>query len=791
MSEITTHEQNVATRTIDFDFDFKGNINGIEVIKTKGDGDVSTTKDRGTWASVRANLQFLLDQRKVRLKLCYKVEECQGDQTVLYFDAMKEYSFEDFYNVGVFDRYENNGRVHKTSIPTDIEIVGSYGDAYVMSSFVGEHHEYMKPTPWNREKAKQTLGLPYSMLPDEQLKKTPLNSVVEARTSVIQAWLPVDNLKMKVDGTGNDLAGQGNIAISGKVVFTLKRTDSINVVTIVEDIQNEGVQPVTQGNENKVEKFSHVVDSAFCRGYDICKSYADSSSCRDFVLDYKKLNEYKRIKFDPNGGLDSYIVSGEGLSEYTSSLERHINLKVAGGAKGASFSSETDMTFNVSKKEKAGYKYLTQKDIYYKQTYTVAGHGAPNQLTGFLSPLFLDDLKKLTPVGIIEKYGTHVVLGMRVGTSFYYHMKYRESMLDKSTASTFKNVSSIKYDKEEGGVSKNGVSNEQSKSHDIYQDLKDSNGGKMTMEMLKEINQYYANAKKTTPEQAAENKKKGKGIFFSLESAYEENRASSLLQEDKSTEISCSGHGGDETLLANVSRNNDPATYEKWRASVNESNWCFCDFVPGTLVPIYELIPAGCGCTAQEIRQASEAYQVANSRVAEPLYRDIVYASFDTSGKRNTENAYQDALDQGDKSSDTEIDSKKGKDIYWKLRVELLNFDEDNTCGFSVSIKVFEGGRSGSKTVLFNHKSDVIMKPEGCSRALIDTDKLGKTSVFTAEGDWIGQFHGWQDATSDVRKTASKVFDCDNGVYVMLDGPGDDLDHIGVKGKLIIPIMAY
>ena len=294
MSEKITYEKNVVIKTLDFDFDFKGNVNGIKVEKTKGDGDVSTTKDRGTWASTNASLRFMLDEKKVRLRLTYKVEELKGDQTSLYFNAEKEYSFADFFEMGKYDRHEGDGRIHKISTPT-LEIVGSYGDAFVMTSFVGEQHNYMTPEPWDRAKAKQTLGLPFSMMPDDQLAKAGMGKIVDDRTSIPREWLPLTHLKMKIDDTGNDLTGLGNIAIKGKVQFTLKHTDNIKVITTIEDVAVSDMNPMTHGNEVKVTKFHKVVDSVLCRGYDICGGYADDNSCKDRVLDYKKLNEYNRI----------------------------------------------------------------------------------------------------------------------------------------------------------------------------------------------------------------------------------------------------------------------------------------------------------------------------------------------------------------------------------------------------------------------------------------------------------------------------------------------------------------
>ena len=215
----------------------------------------------------------------------------------------------------------------------------------------------------------------------------------------------------------------------------------------------------------------------------------------------------------------------------------------------------------------------------------------------------------------------------------------------------------------------------------------------------------------------------------------------------------------------------------------------FCDFVPGYLVPIYKLIPAGHKLTAEAIKRASDDHQqwAVKSR---NMRSGIKLVTFETNGDVNTRNVQRASA----KDHDEEIGTKQGKNVYWKLTVQLLNVEDGGRCGFGISLRVSEGGMSDPSSVLLNTYTKVVDLELGLSQMSINTDYFGGgEAVFTAEDTWTGQFHGWHDATSSVLKGTAGTVLCHEGntVEIMVDDKGKDLGHIGVKGTIMIPWIGY
>lgn len=769
MSTKITYTQSVETKSYYKPFSMLGNINGATVKKLKahlGDGDIYITKNSFTITSLQANLSFNATTNRVRLKVRYAVWEngynanaTKGSKDYLHFDAYQDYDVSEFVREGKRSWVENNGRVKKESTPA-AQFNGTYNEFYLTDYFKGERKSWLTPDKKWGEKANR-----------------------------LQAWMPISDIRMKIDGSGSELTKSGNIGVSGYIRFTIKRIDNIKITTTIDDVSSNTLLNPTRGNEIKTDEkdMPRILDSLMCRGYDICGGYADLDSCKDRVLDYKKLNDYNRLKRVVSNKNTTEIFSGEGIEEYTSSIEKSLNVKVSAHAFGASFSNETSTTFKEDTSSKTGYKYLTQKDVFEKETYTVSGMTNPGSLTGFLTPEFLKDLNMLNASQLVYKYGTHVLLGVKLGSNFFYSMKYKESSSKRSTSSTFKNTTSISYNND-GSVKKDSGNKAKSETEKIYDDLV-SNGG-LSADKLTAYAKYLEAAKKTTPEQAAKNDSKGssggggKGIGGSIEVSYSESTASTSLQEDKSTEIKCYGNGGDAALLSLISRNNDISKMEEWIKTVYKNEPCFADFVRDSLVPLYEFIPVGYRINAQDVKKASEDYQISkNKRQGVPIQKSI-RVNFNTLGnKSNTQLIH----------GDWEVSSHTGKKIYWRVRVELVNFD-DGHCGYAISFTVKEGGRTGAQSILMSHAEYSIPMAVGCSTMAIDTSKLNGQCVFESDAEWVGKFHGWHDATNSVRSSGSarKVIDCDGAlVGVQLDGSGDDWDHIGIRGTLVIPWIGY
>lgn len=765
MSSTITYGKVYESKTYYQPFVFRGNIEA-KVKKLKehlGDGDIGSKDKTYTMTALTANLSFNATTNIVRLTVRYAVWEPnyninakKSNQDYLYFDAYQNYDVSEFVRAGKRTWTENRGSVKKESTPT-AELASSHNEFYITDFFNNKRHDWVKPSEkYGNEKGRNR----------------------------IQSWVDVGNLRMKIDDSGNELTKEGNIGVSGYIRFTIKRTDSIKITTTIDEVASNSVYPLTKGNETKVEEkdLSPILDSVLCRGYDICGRYADSDYCKDRVLDYRQLNEYQRLNRAIVNSDDSETFSGEGIEEYTSSIEKSLNVKVSASAFGASFSNETSMAFKEEKASKAGYKFLTQKDVIIKEKYTVQGATTPKRLTGFLTPHFLEDLNSLTADQMIKQYGTHVVLGMKTGARFFYNMSYQESSCKQSTSSSFKNSTSISYNSD-GSVQKdkNNNNEQKSKAEQIYEEF--LKGG-LTPEELNAYTKYLEAAKNATPASATGNGQGSKGgLSGGIDITYSETNVNTLLREDKSTNVNCYGKGGKASLISVISRNNDLTQYSKWIDTVDD-NPVFADFVPEHLIPIYELVPAGYRISAQALKEASERYQISKGYRYDNAIKGTTRVDFNTLGNESNTHKIQ---------GDWEISSQSGKKIYWKVKVELVNYD-DGHCGYAVSFTVKEGGKTGTKSILMSHAEGAVISDPRCTTMAIDTSRLNNKCMFEADSEWTGKYHGWQDATKYVKNSgdAKMVIDCDGAlVSVYLDGNGDDWDHIGIKGTLIIPWLGY
>lgn len=763
MSQTVKQSTRTVTRVVRIPFHYRGNIETpVKKINVNlGDGDIGTGKDSTKFSSVTASI-YCENNSRVRLHVKYTITESkfgtQKNHDGLYMEFDVIQSVSDFFNQGYQKETENGGRIKREYTPQSIGFRSSYPSASTSWKHTGSNHGY--------------ISLAASKLPD---------------------WFLARELSIKIDDGGNEYTGKGNIAVKGAAEVTIVRTDRVvETITLDDAVVVNSTKAPKMGNETKLTSFHKSIDGVLGRGYDICGLYANQSSCRDKVIDYKKLNDYQRIRKTEKNYSESSRFFGEGLREYSYKREESLGVKVSGYAFGASFSNETKKSFKEETYEKSGYKYATQNDVFVKDEYVVQGFNDYGIMMGFLTPEFLEDLNRLTADRFIEKYGTHVVLGMQVGTIFSYNMSYRQSTQKVSKASTFSNSTSISYDssgspkqKDDKGGSKT------SSSEQVYQDLIDK---KLTPAELT----AFANYLKETKNGAVSGSNAGggsgggsgsgggkSGWGFGIGVDYSTSMESTLLTEDQSTDIHCSARGGNAQMANLITQSNDLSVYKEWLVSCNDSNYVFADFVPGTLIPIYSLIPAGSRLTAQQVKDASDRWQKKHSLPTPSDYkRGVELVQFSTLGSSNTENI----------SGDNDVYSKSGKPIYWKLMVDFLNFDNSH-CGYSISFKVCEGGKDHNNTVLLNHVANEVILKGGCRSMSIDTGNaaLNGKSHFEAEGNWVGSYHNWVDAAKEIRSSgADRIIDLNAGPFeVHLDDSGDDKGHVGARGWLKIPWVGY
>ena len=773
-----------------FAFSMEGNKNGADVCIDKGDGEVNTASNKTTGAKLTANLWFIPDEQKVRLGVRYQVEEFSGDKTTLYFDATQDYPISNFYNKGVQKaRQESNNKVKKECKST-LQLVGTYPQAYIYTQFSGECHDYMTPSPWNQAKVEKVFA-PQIMLLGMAGRK--VGEMFSSYISTPQPW--IYDIKMKVDDKGNDADGSGNIGVTGTVKFKVKRIDEITETAMVDEkppVQTNTSTDPTTGSEKKLDSIPEEVTSVLGRGYNICGYYADLGSVmkRTKILDIDKLNNFNRINLVPVGEGYHESNSGEGLKEYSEKIATKITASASVVAYGGFLKAETVRSFDVQKEEKHGYKYASYRSGYKESEYVVSYY-SPKQLMGFLDEQFLKSLDDLTADDFIKMYGTHVVMGMALGTRFTFSMRYQESTRKQSEAYSFKDSASLGY-KDSGEVKPPEKPTGQSEAQKIFEAIMSDKI--LTPEELTAYAKYLEAANKGTKTDkpsngggsAGGNGGGGGKIDVNIMGSYGKDEAWSLFTEDKSTAINCHCTGGDAYLCQLINDSNDSQYYVDWVKS-NKTNCRFCDFVEGGLLPIYELIPDGHRLSAQDIKQASENHQFMNNiETNGKLARGVEFCTFTTTGDDRTDNI------QSAKSSDhdAEIGTKSGKKTDWEMHVELLNM-EGGLCGFSISLTVKEGG--GGASILQNHYFKEIPLKIGLSEMSIDTDYFGGRPTYEAHGSVIGQQHGWFDVTSDVLGGSAGLILCRNGnkVKIMIDDKGSDLGHIGVEGTIMIPWIGY
>jgi len=280
------------------------------------------------------------------------------------------------------------------------------------------------------------------------------------------------------------------------------------------------------------------------------------------------------------------------------------------------------------------------------------------------------------------------------------------------------------------------------------------------------------------------------GSSASGSSSYSESETTSSLNEARSTEVTIGGIGGDPIILGGMINDGDIAIYQQWYPTINKFPFRFCDFVPGTIVPIYELIPAGHRLTAAMVKQASENYQIEEARKKGVIVRVEVARGISKAVNFNTKGSA--TCLNGDK----EICSSSGKTTHWKVRATLLNL-EDGTAACAIALTVYEGGEHANKSILQNRTVHRIPN-QGYQAMAINTDwfqQIGNNSnkygdVWECCGNIVGKNHDWNDVTE--KFAACPFFETDSHrVYVRIDGSGDDHDSIGLDGWLNVPYIAY
>ena len=617
-----------------------------------------------------------------------------------------------------------------------------------------------------------------------------------------QDWLAIEDIRVQANADGSELDGTDNLAITGCINFYFKVvTKTWSEYSEEITTMNKPIVKTTPGTyDGLTEETLGLIENVVGHGYDITGRYVDMKSVKHKVLNLDKINELKRLSvFGDLPHIQRSSIKGESLEDFSSNLEKSLNVKVSLSGFGAAFSSETTTTLSEKKSMSENRKFVKITSILIHKVYDMLLDYKNNLSTEYLDSAFLNDLKKSDPKSIIENYGTHIILGAVYGARASYNMSYIKSVSNITTASTFKNTTSIGYNST--GGTEGGKKKEENKKSEAEQiiDCLVGAGEKLSDEKFKEVANLLRDILKSQNNQAEDASKndskssgsgsKPSGCGFSVSTSYSESETTSNSFENATTEASGVVCGGDWDLGSAIG-NGELDKIRDWENSTNPIkyndpliNHQWCDFIPGRLIPIYEFVPAGSEykVTAEELRQAWTRYIDSKGKKLTPTKQSIKTIS-NLNVKGN-----DDCVIRLNKH-DREVSTSKNKETGWKVRFELVNLENGNVA-VVVQLTVGEDGLDGNRTLLMLHYPIEVTCD---SFAVIDTTKYG-CSTYETSGSIYRQEHDMFDVTRF-------FLDCpfldfvnhpDNKVFISVDdGGSNDSEHIRIHvDNFYVPVL--
>lgn len=142
------------------------------------------------------------------------------------------------------------------------------------------------------------------------------------------------------------------------------------------------------------------------------------------VLDFDKLKEDAKLVRDRNKNESTFETrTGESIAEYQRDLAVNARIKNSIGMEGlGSFRAEIGVNFNKVDITNSSYAFATASSLHIKDAYYIDGYTRPAELKKYLSKEFSDDIASMDAQGIIDKYGTHVMLGSIMGARVDFHL---------------------------------------------------------------------------------------------------------------------------------------------------------------------------------------------------------------------------------------------------------------------------------------------------------------------------------------------------------------------------------
>lgn len=611
-----------------------------------------------------------------------------------------------------------------------------------------------------------------------------------------QEWMTMEDIQVQVNNKGSELSGTNNFAVKGVMNFYFKVTTKTWKEYTVDKATNKA-KVVTKPGEYSVITDGKVLPSlkeVLGFGYDITGGYCDTSSIQHSVVNFDAVNQLKRIKQSKSRAhVERKTISGESLEEYSHKLESSLNVKVSAACFGASFSSDTTTTSSEETSTSENRKFAQFKSVFKNREYEMLIDYKNNLDPALLQPTFLDDLNISDAATIVDKYGTHVLLGGIFGASAFYNMSYIKSVSNMSTATSFTNTTSIGYSPT-GGTS---GGKEKTEKKSAIAKLVDELGGidKLSDAKFKSIMENYQKELESQNKAKEDSKKsdsKPKQNSFSGTTTYTESETESFSFENETTNAFGIVFGGDTVLAADI-KSGELEKIVEWEKkldhyNIKQDNHVWCDFIPGTLTPIYEFIPVGYKVTPEDVRKEWTLYIESKGKAmlgAKQKMLRYPNSLIIRSGSGSIKNLAKE-LGHGD--TDTEVSTKDNKTTGWKVRFELVNLDNGNVA-VVVQLTVGESGLSANRTLLMLHQPLEVTNNQD-ELTVIDTTKC--KSVYEVSGNIYREEHKLIDVTRFFYDCPFLDFEHNktNKVRIGIDGGGGDEKNLRLEiDNFYLPVL--
>ena len=610
-----------------------------------------------------------------------------------------------------------------------------------------------------------------------------------------QEWMTMEDIQVQVNNKGSELSGTNNFAVKGVMNFYFKVTTKTWKEYTVDKATNKA-KVVTKPAKYGVITDGKVLPSlkeVLGFGYDITGSYCDTSSIQHSVVNFDAVNQLQRIKqSNSRAHVERKTISGESLEEYSHKLESSLNVKVSAACFGASFSSDTTTTSSEETSTSENRKFAQFKSVFKNREYEMLLDYKNNLDPALLQPTFLDDLNTSDAATIIHNYGTHVLLGGIFGASAFYNMSYIKSVSNMSTATSFTNTTSIGYSPTGGTTGGKEKTEKKSAIAKLVDELNVDQLSDAKFKSIMETYQKELESQNKAKEDSKKSDSKPKQNSFSGTTTYTESETESFSFENETTNAFGIVFGGDTVLAADI-KSGELEKIVEWEKkldhyNIKQDNHVWCDFIPGTLIPIYEFIPVGYKVTPEDVRKEWTLYIESKGKAmlgAKQKMLRYPNTLIIRSGSGSIKNLAKE-LGHGD--TDTEISTKDNKTTGWKVRFELVNLDNGNVA-VVVQLTVGESGLSANRTLLMLHQPLEVTNNQD-ELTVIDTTKC--KSVYEVSGNIYREEHQLIDVTRFFYDCPFLDFEHNKTTKVLIgiDGGGGDEKNLRLEiDNFYLPVL--